>query len=118
MWPPRRRIARACRDDHLPTEWLRRDAEDGAALYGSQAPRGWPQSARLVTWRWFMAAQRGWFKSSFSDHGGNCVAVRFAGNCAYVRDDKFADGPVLMFRRGEWEAFLLGAFNGEFEMPL
>lgn len=27
-------------------------------------------------------------------------------------------GPVLMFNRGEWEAFLLGAFNGEFEMPL
>jgi uncharacterized protein DUF397 len=65
-----------------------------------------------------MAGHRSWFKSSFSPDTGSCVAVRFTGGCAYVRDDKFADGPVLMFSRSEWEAFLLGAFNGEFEMPL
>ncbi|GAA2052272.1 hypothetical protein GCM10009839_69510 [Catenulispora yoronensis] len=60
---------------------------------------------------------RGWFKSSFSGQQGNCVAVRFASGMVYVRDDKVADGPVLAFNRGEWEAFLLGAFNGEFEIP-
>lgn len=60
----------------------------------------------------------GWFKSSFSGgDGGQCVAVRFACGKAYVRDDKTTDGPVLEFSRGEWESFLLGAFNGEFEMP-
>lgn len=60
-----------------------------------------------------------WFKSSFSGAGGQgCVAVRFAGCTAFVRDDKVLDGPVLEFNRCEWEAFLLGVFNGEFEMPL
>jgi hypothetical protein len=61
---------------------------------------------------------QGWFKSSFSAGGGNCVLVRFADGRVHVRDDKQVEGPVLVFDRGEWEAFLLGAFNGEFEMPL
>lgn len=60
----------------------------------------------------------GWFKSSFSDDGGGCVQVRFTDGQAQVRDTKDITGPVLVFNRGEWEAFLLGAFNGEFEMPL
>ncbi len=62
--------------------------------------------------------ERGWFKSSFSDDGGECVQVRFTEGQAQVRDSKHLTGPVLVFNRGEWEAFLLGAFNGEFEMPL
>jgi hypothetical protein len=65
-----------------------------------------------------MATRKIWFKSSFSGVQGQCVGVRFADGYAYVRDDKVAGGPVLVFARGEWEAFLLGAFNGEFEMPL
>jgi hypothetical protein len=59
-----------------------------------------------------------WFKSSFSDDGPGCVQVRFIAGEAQVRDSKDIAGPVLVFNRGEWEAFLLGAFNGEFEMPL
>jgi hypothetical protein len=62
--------------------------------------------------------QRGWFKSSFSDDSGGCVQVRFAREQVHVRDSKDVAGPVLVFNRGEWDAFLLGAFNGEFEMPL
>jgi hypothetical protein len=62
---------------------------------------------------------RGWFKSSFSASANQgCVMVRFDGNTVQVRDSKVTDGPVLIFGRGEWEAFLLGAFAGEFEMPL
>ena len=62
---------------------------------------------------------QGWFKSSFSGGAANggCVQVRFAAGMVQVSDSKVADGPVLEFNRGEWEAFLLGAFNGEFEMP-
>lgn len=63
-------------------------------------------------------SSQGWFKSSFSGSGGTCVQVRFAAGGVQVRDSKVADGPVLEFNRGEWEAFLLGAFAGEFEMPL
>ncbi len=62
---------------------------------------------------------RGWFKSSFSASASQgCVTVRFIGGTVQVRDSKMTDGPVLVFNRGEWEAFLLGAFAGEFEMPL
>ena len=64
-------------------------------------------------------SSREWFKSSFSGPQGNCVQVRFpAGGVVQVSDSKAVGGPVLQFNRGEWEAFLLGAFNGEFEMPL
>jgi hypothetical protein len=59
----------------------------------------------------------GWFKSSFSDDGGGqCVEVRFITGGVELRDDKTADGPVLLFDDSEWEAFLLGAFNGEFNL--
>lgn len=62
---------------------------------------------------------RGWFKSSFSASGNQgCVLVQFAEGTVQLRDSKVMNGPVLVFNRGEWEAFLLGAFAGEFEMPL
>jgi len=62
--------------------------------------------------------ERGWYKSSFSDDGAGCVEVRFINGEAQVRDSKDTAGSVLVFNRGEWDAFLLGAFSGEFEMPL
>ena len=60
---------------------------------------------------------QGWFKSSYSNGTAYCVSLQFVDGEAYVRDDKQFDGPVLVFNRGEWEAFLLGVLNGEFEMP-
>jgi Domain of unknown function (DUF397) len=61
---------------------------------------------------------RGWFKSSFSASANQgCVVIRFINGLVQVRDSKIVNGPVLMFSRSEWEAFLLGAFAGEFEMP-
>ena len=66
---------------------------------------------------------RGWSKSTFSDQGTGCVEVRFAENdndggvFAQVRSSRQPDGPVLVFDRTEWEAFELGMFNHEFEMP-
>lgn len=57
-----------------------------------------------------------WFKSSFSLSGGQCVEVRFMAGGIQLRDDKIAGSPVLTFSRAEWEAFLLGAWNGEFDL--
>jgi hypothetical protein len=34
-----------------------------------------------------------------------------------VRDSKDPDGPVLAFTRREWEAFLAGCKDGEFDLP-
>ncbi|MEU0957205.1 DUF397 domain-containing protein [Streptomyces niveus] len=65
----------------------------------------------------FPPADEGWFKSSFSANGGNCVEVRFDEGVAHVRNTRNRTGPMVAFNRAEWEAFLLGAWNGEFDMP-
>jgi hypothetical protein len=43
--------------------------------------------------------------------------VRFAEGEVRVRDSKDPSGPVLVFNRGEWEAFELAVFHGEFAFP-
>lgn len=59
-----------------------------------------------------------WVKSSYCDDSKECVEVWFGAGAAHVRNGGDRQGPVLVFTRGEWEVFLLGAFNGEFEMPI
>jgi Domain of unknown function (DUF397) len=56
-----------------------------------------------------------WRKSSFSNGQSNCVEVAFLpdGEVA-VRDSKNPDGAALVFTPGEWDAFIAGARNGEF----
>ena len=58
-----------------------------------------------------------WRKSSRS--GGNtdmCVEVAFVDEAIAVRDSKNTNGPVLVFTRGEWDAFVEGAKDGEFDL--
>jgi hypothetical protein len=58
----------------------------------------------------------GWTKSSFSFSNSNCVEVAgLPGSGIGVRDSKDAEGPVLRFTPGEWNAFLEGVRNGEFD---
>lgn len=61
----------------------------------------------------------GWFKSSFSEpNGGNCVDVNLSTpGFVAVRHSKRPDGAVIVYDTGEWRAFLLGALNGEFDLP-
>ena len=57
-----------------------------------------------------------WIKSSLSSYAGQCVEVAgLAGDTIRVRDSKNPGGGVLNFTPGEWDAFIGGVRNGEFD---
>jgi Domain of unknown function (DUF397) len=59
-----------------------------------------------------------WFKSSASA-AGNCVEVaHMPGGGVALRDSKDRTKAAHVYTRNEWEAFLTGAKNGEFDLPL
>lgn len=62
-------------------------------------------------------SQAQWRKSSHSGSQTNCVEVAVLGETIATRDSKDRSGPVLVFDRGEWAAFLAGVREGEFRTP-
>jgi hypothetical protein len=56
-----------------------------------------------------------WIKSSYTET--NCVEVNIGQGGVAMRDSKHPTGPVLTFTLGEWQAFLSGAKDGEFDLP-
>ncbi|MFD6529991.1 DUF397 domain-containing protein [Streptomyces sp. NPDC060184] len=59
-----------------------------------------------------------WFKSSYSDNGGQCVEVAInlavAHDLVPVRDAKVSGGPVLSFTVDSFASFVAGVKAGEF----
>jgi hypothetical protein len=86
-------------------------------------------SARQMTWWWGVVVEvttKG-FRLDLSDAqwlttkcGGpdrdNCVEVAFVGQAIAVRDSQNPAGPALIFTAAEWDAFLGGAKDGEFDL--
>ncbi|WP_062991606.1 DUF397 domain-containing protein [Nocardia anaemiae] len=59
-----------------------------------------------------------WFKSSRSGGQNECVEIAWlAGGYVGVRDSKNPDGPALAFTPCEWDAFMAGVQDGEFNRP-
>ncbi len=56
-----------------------------------------------------------WRKSKRSGIGG-CVEVAVVGDRVAVRDSKHPQGPVLVFSRTEWHAFVVGVQEGQFDV--
>jgi hypothetical protein len=56
-----------------------------------------------------------WRTSTYSAANG-CVEVAFLNGQIAVRDSKDRQGPVLLFTPAEWNAFLGGARDGEFDL--
>jgi hypothetical protein len=58
-----------------------------------------------------------WRKSNRSGpYSDNCVEVAFVDDAIAVRDSKNPTGPVLLFTQAEWDAFVGGARDGEFDL--
>jgi hypothetical protein len=58
-----------------------------------------------------------WFKSSYSNNGGECVevaAVMDGSGVVPVRDSKDPSGPALTFTADAWAAFVSGVRKGDF----
>jgi len=58
-----------------------------------------------------------WHKSTFSNgSGGNCVeTAKTPDGGRAVRHSKHPDEPSLVFTASEWEEFVQGVRNGEFD---
>ncbi|MFI7003620.1 DUF397 domain-containing protein [Nocardia sp. NPDC050175] len=57
-----------------------------------------------------------WFKSSHSGSNQDCVEVaHLDGGHVGVRDSKNPTGPALVFTPSEWDVFVSGAQDGEFD---
>jgi hypothetical protein len=48
---------------------------------------------------------------------GGRIQVAFVDNLIGMRDAQDPDGPVLVFNEAEWDAFVAGAKDGEFDLP-
>jgi hypothetical protein len=60
-------------------------------------------------------ARAEWRKSTRSNSGG-CVEVAVINTQVAVRDSKHRDGAILWFTPVEWEAFIGGVCEGEFDL--
>ena len=61
---------------------------------------------------------QGWRRSSHSQGADStCVEVAVDDRSVSVRDSKDPGGPELRFSVEEWQAFVLGVRDGEFEPP-
>jgi hypothetical protein len=57
-----------------------------------------------------------WLSAPQEDGSPGDVQIAFVDEYIAMRDGRFPDGPVLVFTQAEWDAFVLGARDGEFDI--
>ena len=58
-----------------------------------------------------------WRTSNRGDQSmGNRVEVAFTEGGVAVRDSRHPEGPILLYTHAEWDAFVEGAKDGEFDL--
>jgi len=55
------------------------------------------------------------WQKSFASGGGDCVEVALTETEVLVRHSQQPSGPYLSFTISEWNAFLIGARQGQFD---
>jgi len=62
-------------------------------------------------------ASLAWRKSTYSEGGGECVETAvLPDRRVAVRHSRQPDGAMLLYTPTEWDAFLKGARDGEFDL--
>ncbi|MEU4158671.1 DUF397 domain-containing protein [Actinoplanes sp. NPDC026670] len=56
------------------------------------------------------------WRTSSKCSNGTCVEVAFVGDTVLVRNSQRPTGPEISYTTQEWEDFLAGAKNGEFDL--
>jgi hypothetical protein len=57
----------------------------------------------------------GHWRTASKSAGGNCVQIARRNDVIMVGDSKNPGGPILSYTLAEWDAFLDGAKQGEFD---
>jgi Domain of unknown function (DUF397) len=58
-----------------------------------------------------------WTKATASNTSSGCVEIAHLDRWTVIRDSKNPAGPIHCYTPHEWECFLDGAKNGEFDRP-
>ncbi|GAB2501451.1 DUF397 domain-containing protein [Nocardiopsis aegyptia] len=84
----------------------------------SEAKRELPPEA-MGNEKWHDTTHAVWMRSSLSKDDSEAVVevARFDDDFRAVRDGKAPEKGTLFFTPAEWEAFVLGARDGEFDIP-
>ncbi|WP_017601446.1 DUF397 domain-containing protein [Nocardiopsis lucentensis] len=69
--------------------------------------------------KWHDTTHAVWMRSSLSNPGSEAIVevAEFDDGFRAVRDGKSPEKGTLFFTPAEWEAFVLGARDGEFDIP-